>query len=110
MRCLGDRICEPCSGGVPALAADIVARLLGELSDGWRVAEGHHLEKSYVFPDFRQALDFVVRVGELAEAEGHHPEIHLSWGLVRVMTWTQKVDGLTDNDFILAAKVDRIFQ
>jgi len=75
---------------------------------GWQVVNDHHLEKSYSFPDFKTALDFVNRVGEIAEQEGHHPDLYLSWGKVGVKTWTHKIDGLTESDFILAAKIDHL--
>ena len=68
----------------------------------------HHLTKSYTFPDFRQALNFVNRIGEIAEAEGHHPDLYLGWGKVEVKTWTHKIDGLTESDFILAAKIEQL--
>jgi 4a-hydroxytetrahydrobiopterin dehydratase len=76
--------------------------------DGWQVVNEHHLTKTFTFPDFQKALDFVNRVGAIAEQEGHHPDLHLSWGKVGVVTWTHKIDGLTESDFILAAKVDQI--
>jgi 4a-hydroxytetrahydrobiopterin dehydratase len=79
-----------------------------KLNGRWQVVDEHHLEKEFVFKDFRQALEFVNEVGELAEAEGHHPDIYLSWGKVRVTIWTHKIDGLTESDFILAAKVSEI--
>jgi 4a-hydroxytetrahydrobiopterin dehydratase len=92
---------------VPPLEADAIAGFLKELS-GWEVVEQHHLEKGYAFDDFAQALAFVNRVGELAEAEGHHPDIYLTWGKVRIQIWTHKIDGLTESDFILAAKIDEL--
>jgi len=70
------------------------------------VVDEHHLEKEYRFKDFRTALDFTNRVGELAESQGHHPDIHLSWGRVRLDIWTHKINGLTESDFIFAAKAD----
>jgi 4a-hydroxytetrahydrobiopterin dehydratase len=75
---------------------------------GWEVIEEHHLEKTCVFPDFKTALAFVNRVGEIAEQQGHHPDVFLSWGQVRVKIYTHKIDGLTESDFILAAKIDRV--
>jgi 4a-hydroxytetrahydrobiopterin dehydratase len=75
---------------------------------GWQVVNGHHLTKTYTFPDFRTALDFVNQAGAIAEEEGHHPDLLLSWGKVEVKTWTHKIDGLTESDFILAAKLDQI--
>ena len=81
---------------------------LGEQVPGWRVVDQHHLWKSFAFPDFRTALEFVNRVGATAEAEGHHPDLLLAWGKVDIKIWTHKVDGLTESDFILAAKIDRL--
>ena len=80
----------------------------GLLVEPWRVVDGHHLERDFVFADFRQALDFTVAVGELAEAEDHHPDLHLAWGRVVVTIWTHKIDGLSESDFILAAKIDEL--
>lgn len=76
----------------------------------WQVVNDHHLAKSFTFQDFATALDFVVRVGAVAEQEGHHPDLCLAWGKVDVTTWTHKVDGLTESDFILAAKIDQLYQ
>ena len=84
--------------------------MLGELGHGWQVLDEHHLEKEYRFKNFREALAFTNRVGELAEAQGHHPDLHLSWGKVRVTIWTHKIDGLTESDFIFAAKTARLFE
>ena len=100
--------CVPCRGGVPALKGEELAALLRELGHGWRVVDEHHLEKEFPFPDFAQALAFTNRVGAVAEEEGHHPDIYLAWGKVRITIWTHKVDGLTRSDFILAAKIDRL--
>ena len=106
---LASKSCIPCRGGVPPLGGNDLVRLQQELGSGWNVVSEHHLEKEYSFPDFRTALDFTVRLGEVAEAEGHHPDITLSWGRVRVQIWTHKIDGLTESDFILAAKADRVY-
>lgn len=104
--CLIDKHCVPCRGGVPPLKGDELRRYAVELPD-WNVVNEHHLEKAFSFPDFRTALDFVNRAGAIAEQEGHHPDLCLSWGRVEVRTWTHKIDGLTESDFILAAKIDR---
>jgi 4a-hydroxytetrahydrobiopterin dehydratase len=77
---------------------------------GWQVVAEHHLAKTFTFPDFRTALEFVNRAGAIAEQEGHHPDLYLSWGKVEVRTWTHKINGLTESDFILAAKIDAVFQ
>ena len=78
-----------------------------KLGNGWQIINEHHLEKEYIFADFRQALDFTVKVGEVAENQGHHPDIYLAWGKVKLTIWTHKIDGLTESDFILAAKADQ---
>ena len=85
-----------------------LARLAGELDGGWQVVAEHHLEKEYRFKDFREALAFTNKVGELAEAQGHHPDIYLAWGKVKLTIWTHKINGLTESDFVLAAKADRL--
>jgi 4a-hydroxytetrahydrobiopterin dehydratase len=105
---LEEKNCVPCRGGVPALTAEQVAPLAREVK-AWEVIENHHLHRLFKLPDFQTALDFVNRIGEIAEREDHHPDIQLSWGKVGVTIWTHKVDGLTENDFILAAKIDRVF-
>ncbi len=105
-RSLADRQCVPCRGGVPPLKGAELERLSAQLP-GWQVVGGHHLEKTFLFPDFKTALAFVNRAGEIAEQQGHHPDLLLSWGRVQVTTYTHKVDGLTESDFILAAKIDR---
>jgi 4a-hydroxytetrahydrobiopterin dehydratase len=104
---LAAKQCVPCRGGVPPLEGAELETLLGRLGNGWRVVDGHHLEKEYRFKDFREALDFTVRVGALAEEQQHHPDIHLAWGKVRLTIWTHKIDGLTESDFVLAAKADQ---
>jgi len=105
---LASRQCEPCRGGVPRLQGAELEQLQRKLQTGWQVADGHHLEKTYGFKDFREALAFTNRVGDLAETQGHHPDIYLAWGKVQVKIWTHKIDGLTESDFVLAAKVDRL--
>ena len=104
---LAAKSCVPCKGGVPPLAEDEQKRLLKELGGDWVVVDGHHLERVYTFPDFKAALAFVNAVGEIAEREGHHPDLYLAWGKVRITIWTHKIDGLTESDFVLAAKCDQ---
>jgi 4a-hydroxytetrahydrobiopterin dehydratase len=105
---LASRECIPCKGGVPPLKGDELEELAARLGGGWEVVEEHHLEKAFKFDDFRQALDFTNKVGELAEEIGHHPDIELSWGLCKVTIWTHKIDGLAEADFIFAAKVEAL--
>ncbi len=105
---LAARQCIPCRGGVPPLEGVELEKLHSELGGGWSLIESHHLEKLYRFDDFRQALEFTNKVGELAEEQDHHPDIHLAWGRVKVTIWTHKIDGLTESDFVFAAKVDAL--
>ena len=104
---LAAKHCVPCRGGVPPLTSAQIEPLMQQLQ-GWRVLDGHHLTKTYEFEDFAGALAYVNRLGAVAEAEGHHPDIYLAWGRVRVEIWTHKIDGLTESDFILAAKADQV--
>lgn len=101
--------CVPCRGGVPPLEGEELRELQEELDADWRVIEEHHLEKEYDFPDFRSALDFVNRVGELAEEQDHHPDIYLAWGTARIKIWTHKIDGLTESDFVFAARTEALY-
>jgi 4a-hydroxytetrahydrobiopterin dehydratase len=102
---LADKHCVPCQGGVPRLKGEEVEPLLAQL-EGWRVLEDHHLSKEYKFANFAAALDFVKRVGEVAEAEGHHPDIEFGWGYARLKIYTHAIDGLSESDFVLAARID----
>ena len=104
---LASRECVPCRGGVPALKGEGITELLAQLSD-WKAVEEHHLKKVYKFANFREAQKFVNRVGDLAEEQGHHPDICFGWGRAEITIWTHKIDGLTESDFILAAKIDRL--
>jgi len=104
---LAAKTCVPCRGGVPPLAGDQLHTLEQEVP-GWQVVNGHHLKRAFTFPDFRAALAFVSRVGEIAEEQGHHPDIFLAWGKAEITIWTHTIDGLTESDFILAAKIDQL--
>lgn len=104
---LSSKQCVPCRGGVPPLRGEEVQRLQAQLN-GWEVVLEHHLKKNYGFSNFAEALKFVNRVGELAEEQGHHPDICFGWGKAEVTIWTHKIDGLTESDFILAAKIDKL--
>lgn len=104
---LAEKTCVPCRGGVPPLTANEIQPLQAQVKD-WTVVNNHHLERQFRFPDFKTALAFVNEVGALAEEQGHHPDILLAWGKVGITIWTHKIDGLTESDFILAAKIDKI--
>jgi 4a-hydroxytetrahydrobiopterin dehydratase len=104
---LASKNCVPCRGGVPPLKGKPLQDL-AKLVPGWSVVNEHHITKTFTFPDFKAALAFVNKVGEIAEREGHHPDILLGWGKAEITTWTHKIDGLTESDFILAAKIDRL--
>lgn len=99
--------CEACEGGVDALNPSQISELLNQI-DSWSVIDNHHLSKEFEFPNFVLALAFVNDVGTVAEEEGHHPNIFLTWGKVGIEIWTHSINGLTENDFILAAKVDEL--
>jgi 4a-hydroxytetrahydrobiopterin dehydratase len=105
---LAAKQCIPCMGGVPPLPVDEQQRLLRELAAGWRIVDGHHLERVFDYPDFKTALGMTNRVGALAEEQGHHPDFNLAWGKLRLTIWTHKINGLTESDFVLAAKIDRL--
>ena len=104
---LASRECVPCRGGVPPLKGDELKNLSTKI-EGWSVVEEHHLSKVFKLRNFQEALAFVNRVGELAEEQGHHPDICFGWGRVEITIWTHKIDGLTESDFILAAKIDQL--
>jgi 4a-hydroxytetrahydrobiopterin dehydratase len=104
---LASKTCVPCRGGVPPLKGSQLAELAAQVPQ-WQIVNEHHLTRNFAFPDFRQALDFVNRVGEIAEEQGHHPNILLTWGRAEITIWTHKIDGLTESDFILAAKIDKL--
>ena len=104
---LAKKTCIPCRGGVPPLKGTQLEDLQDKLKNDWKIIKEHHLEKEYSFKNFKEALDFTVRVGELAENQDHHPDIFLAWGKVKLTIWTHKIDGLTESDFIFAAKADK---
>jgi 4a-hydroxytetrahydrobiopterin dehydratase len=105
---LSQMACVPCRGGVPPLQGAELAAIASRLGGQWQVVDQHHLEKEFRFTNFRQAMDFAVQIGELAESVNHHPDLRVSWGRVRVTAWTHKIGGLSETDFIFAAKVDTL--
>jgi 4a-hydroxytetrahydrobiopterin dehydratase len=105
---LSQEKCVPCRGGVPPLKGKELTALASELGSDWRVVDEHHLEREFRRKNFAEALAFTNKVGAVAEEQGHHPDIYLAWGKVRVTIWTHKIDGLTRSDFVLAAKIDRL--
>ena len=105
---LAQKQCIPCKGGVPPLEGNELKDLLKRLGGDWKVVDEHHLFKRYTFGDFQSALAFTNRLGAVAEEQGHHPEICVTWGRADVKIWTHKIDGLTESDFVLAAKADAV--
>jgi 4a-hydroxytetrahydrobiopterin dehydratase len=105
---LASRRCIPCTGDTPRLRGAELRGFLEGLDPEWEAVDEHHLVRRFSFPDFAQALAFTNSVGAIAEAEGHHPEILLGWGKAEVTIWTHAIDGLSESDVILAAKVDAL--
>jgi 4a-hydroxytetrahydrobiopterin dehydratase len=105
---LASQTCVPCRGGVPPLKGAELQQILQQVPQ-WKVINEHHVTRAFTFPDFKQALAFVNRVGEVAEQQGHHPDILLTWGKAEVTMWTHKIDGLTRSDLIMAAKIDQLY-
>ena len=106
---LADMKCVPCRGGTPSMEESRARELLKELSPGWELNQAEHLERTYSFKNFAQALEFANKVGAIAEEEGHHPDLYIAWGKCKVEVWTHKIQGLSESDFYLAAKADRAF-
>ncbi len=104
---LASKTCVPCRGGTPPLKGNELDDLWRQVP-GWEVVEEHHLRRRFRFKNFREAMDFVNRVGELAEEQGHHPDVSFGWGYAEVTIFTHKIDGLTESDFILAAKISEL--
>lgn len=107
---LAKKECKPCTEGTPALKGEALKQMQSRLGAGWQVLNEERLEKEFKFPDFRQALAFVNKVGDIAEKENHHPDIFFTWGEARLQIWTHKIHGLSENDFILAAKIGELGQ
>ena len=105
---LNSKKCIQCKIEVSKLKAIEIKSYLKKIKKGWKVIRNHHMEKEFKFKNFKEALSFTNKVGNIAEKEGHHPDIHLSWGKVKVIIYTHKINGLHENDFIIAAKIDKI--
>ena len=104
---LASKTCVPCRGGTPPLKGEELDDLRRQVPE-WEVVEEHHLRRRFRFKNFREALDFVNRVGELAEEQGHHPDMSFGWGYAEITVFTHKIDGLTESDFIFAAKTNTL--
>ena len=102
--------CIPCKGGVPPLKGEELTIILEKLGNEWQVIDEHHLEKEFTFKNFQDALHFTNKVGEIAEEQRHHPDIYLAWGKVKLLVWTHKINGLTESDFVYAAKTDQCYR
>lgn len=105
---LADKKCVPCEGGVPPLTDQEIAEYEKEISSDWKVVNDRRLFREFSFVNYRHTMDFVNKIAEIAEEEGHHPVMHVFYGRVDVELWTHAIDGLSENDFILAAKIDRL--
>lgn len=105
---LAEQECVPCKAGTPALKGEELRGYAAQLNAAWRVVDDRQLEREYKFKDFREALAFTNRVGELAESVNHHPDIFLAWGKVKLTLWTHSIGGLSASDFVFAAKVDAL--
>jgi 4a-hydroxytetrahydrobiopterin dehydratase len=105
---LSERKCVPCDGNVPPLEPDEIKDFLQEISKGWKAVKNHHIVKRYEFSDFAESWEFVNFIGEIAEEEGHHPDINFGWGYAEIKLFTHAIDGLSESDFILAAKIDEV--
>jgi len=104
---LADRQCVPCKGGGTPLKGERIEQLQRELAEGWRVVDEHHLEKEFKFDTYLDGVNFVNEVAAIADEQDHHPDIYLGYAKVRVTLSTHKIGGLTENDFIVAAKIEQ---
>ncbi|WP_018477707.1 4a-hydroxytetrahydrobiopterin dehydratase [Pontibacter roseus] len=105
---LTDKKCVPCEGGIPAIEGESIGSYTCQLKSKWEVVEGKKLRQAFSFPDFKGAMDFANKVAAIAEDEGHHPDLHIAWGKVVVELYTHAIGGLSENDFIVAAKIDEL--
>jgi 4a-hydroxytetrahydrobiopterin dehydratase len=107
---LAAKRCVPCRGDTPPLRGEALRSLQRAIDAEWQIVDEHHLERPYRFRNFREALAFTNQVGEMAEEQRHHPDLTLAWGRVGVSIWTHKIDGLTESDFVFAAKCDTLYR
>lgn len=105
---LAEKKCVPCEGNVPPLGEKEIEEFVKEIADDWKVIDNKKLIREFSFVNFKHTMDFVNKVADIAEQEGHHPDMHVSYGDVKVELWTHSIGGLSENDFILAAKIDRL--
>jgi len=105
---LTEKKCEPCEGGVPKLSASEIESYSGELREPWEVVDEMKIVKEFQFTDYRATIKFVDKVADLAEEEGHHPVMHVFFSKLSIELWTHAILGLSENDFILASKIDEI--
>jgi len=105
---LAKKECKPCDGKTPPLKGDALKQMQNQLGSDWRVPGEQKLEREFKFPDFRSALDFVNEVGEIAEEQNHHPDIYFTWGQAKIQIWTHSINGLSESDFVLAAKISEL--
>lgn len=105
---LHEKKCIPCQGGIPPLTPQEIEPYMEQIHDDWALIADHHIERVFSFNDFKNALEFVNKAGAICEQEDHHADFELSWGRVKIMIWTHKIDGLNEADFILAAKIDNV--
>lgn len=105
---LSEKKCKPCEGGIPALNSEDIKELQGHIRNDWEISENKKLIREYSFVNYRHTMDFVNKVAQLAEKEGHHPVMHVYYGRIVIELWTHAIDGLSENDFIMASKIDKI--
>jgi len=105
---LSDKKCKPCEGGVPPLNPQEISEYKKKISAGWTVEENHKIGKVFLFVNYKHTMDFVNKVASLAEEEGHHPVMHVYYSRIEIELWTHAINGLSENDFIMAAKIDKL--
>lgn len=107
---LASQTCKACQGGVKPYTGEKLEEYKSRISNEWSVVDEHHLIREFEFEDFQEALDFVNDVGEIAEEQGHHPNINFTWGKAEIKLYTHKIDGLFQADFVMAAKIGKLYK